>query len=180
MARHHNINDLLCRAFTRAGIPTAKEPSGLFVADGKRPDGMTLIPWTGGKCLTWDVTVVDTLAKSHLNVSSTTQGGPSENAAAAKEAKYSDMPNAYAFAPVAFETLGPICSSGTALLNELGRRISVVTGDARERSFLYQRLSVTIQRYNAISFRGSLSTPQTPIPRPLASRTDVFNPCWFL
>ncbi len=34
----------------------------------------------------------------------------------------------------------------TALLNELGRRISVVTGDARERSFPYQRLSVTIQR----------------------------------
>ena len=30
-----------------------------------------------------------------------------------------------------FETLGPICSSGTALLNELGRRISVVTGDAK-------------------------------------------------
>ena len=137
MVRHHNINDLLCRAFTRAGIPTAKEPSGLFVADGKRPDGMTLIPWTGGKSLTWDVTVVDTLAKSHLNVSSTTQGGPSENAAAAKEAKYSDLPNAYAFAPVAF----PICFSGTAPLNEQGRRISVVTGDARERSFLYQHLS---------------------------------------
>ena len=103
--------------------------------------------------------VVDTLTRSHLNVSSTTQGGPSENAADAKEAKYSDLPNAYAFAPVAFETLGPICPSGTALLNELERRISVVTGDARERSFLYQRLSVTIQRYNAISFRGSFIHP---------------------
>ena len=41
VVRHHNINDLLCRAFTRAGIKTAKEPSGLFVADGKRPDEMT-------------------------------------------------------------------------------------------------------------------------------------------
>ena len=112
-----------------------------------------------GKSLTCDVTVVDTLAKSHLNVSYTTQGGPSENTDAAKEAKYSDLPNAYTFAPVAFETLGPICSSATALLNELGRRISVVTGDARERSFLYQRLSVTIQRYNAISFRGSFIHP---------------------
>ena len=84
-----------------------------------------------------------------------------------KPPQYVELPNAYTFIPVAFETLGPICSSGTtALLNELGRRISVVTGDARERSFLYQRLSVTIQRYNAISFRGSvvavLSTPQTP------------------
>ena len=112
---HHNINDLLCRAFTRAGISTTKDPSRLFVANGKRPDGMTLIPWTGGKSLTWDVTVVDTLAKSHLNVSSMTQGGPSENAAAAKEAKYSDLPNAYAFTPVAFKLLAqsalpaPLC-----------------------------------------------------------------------
>ena len=159
VVRHHNINDLLCRAFTRAGIPTAKEPSGLFVADGKRPDGMTLIPWTGGKCLTWDVTVVDTLAKSHLSTSSASQGGAAESAAAAKEAKYSDLPGAYTFAPVAFETLGPICSSGTLLLNELGRRISVASGDPRERSFLYQRISVTIQRYNAISFRGSFIQP---------------------
>jgi hypothetical protein len=153
--RHHNINDLLCRAFNRAGIPTSKEPSGLSVGDGKRPDGMTLIPWSGGKCLTWDVTVVDTLAKSHLSVASTSQGGPAENAAIAKEAKYSHLTNAYTFAPVAFETLGPINSSGAILLKELGRRITLVTGDPRECSFLFQRLSITIQRYNAISFRGS-------------------------
>ena len=76
-----------------------------------------------------------------------------------KPPQYVELPNAYTFAPVAFETLGPICSFATALLNELGRRISVVTGDARERSFLYRRLSVTIQRYNAISFRGSFIHP---------------------
>ena len=52
---------------------------------------MTLVPWTGVKSLTWDVRVVDTLAKSHLNISSMTQGGPSENAASAKEVKYSDL-----------------------------------------------------------------------------------------
>jgi hypothetical protein len=116
---------------------------------------MTLIPWSGGKCLTWDVTVVDTLAKSHLSVASTSQGGPAENAAIAKEAKYTHLTATYAFAPVAFETLGPINSSGAALLNELGRRITLVTGDLRERTFLFQRLSITIQRYNAVSFRGS-------------------------
>ena len=55
-----------------------------------------------------------TLARSHLNVSSTTQDGPSTNAAAAKEAKYSDLPNAYAFKSLGLESLGPICSSGTA------------------------------------------------------------------
>jgi len=28
-----------------ANIPTVKEPSGLRRSDGKRPDGLTLIPW---------------------------------------------------------------------------------------------------------------------------------------
>jgi hypothetical protein len=34
--------------------------------DGKRPDGMTLVPWIKGQPLVWDVTVVDTLADSYV------------------------------------------------------------------------------------------------------------------
>ena len=41
-----------------AGIPATKEPTGLVRQDGKRPDGLTLIPWQGGKSLVWDVTVL--------------------------------------------------------------------------------------------------------------------------
>ena len=33
--------------------------------DAKRPDGMTLIPWEGGRSLLWDFTTCDTLAQSH-------------------------------------------------------------------------------------------------------------------
>ena len=44
MARHHHLNDLIWPALSRAGIPSSKEPSGLSRTDGKRPDGMTLIP----------------------------------------------------------------------------------------------------------------------------------------
>ena len=62
IARHHAINDVIARAITAAGIPVTKEPVGLIRIDGKRPDGLTLIPWQGGKPLTWDVTVVSTLA----------------------------------------------------------------------------------------------------------------------
>jgi len=43
-----------------------KEPAGLTRLDGKRPDGLTLIPWQDGKSLMWDVTVVSTLADSYL------------------------------------------------------------------------------------------------------------------
>ena len=34
-----------------ASIPSIKEPNGLFRSDGKRPDGLTLIPWQAVKCL---------------------------------------------------------------------------------------------------------------------------------
>ena len=44
-----------------------KEPSGLSRTDGKRPDGVTLVPWKSGRCVTWDVTVTDTLAQSYVD-----------------------------------------------------------------------------------------------------------------
>jgi len=42
--RHHQINDVVWRALTRAGVPATKEPKGLSATDDRRPDGMTLIP----------------------------------------------------------------------------------------------------------------------------------------
>ena len=42
------------------------QPRGLYRTDGKRPDGVTMIPWEMGKQLVWDVMVVDALAPSRL------------------------------------------------------------------------------------------------------------------
>ena len=44
IARHQAINDVIVRAITAAGVPVTKEPAGLARLDGKRPDGLTLIP----------------------------------------------------------------------------------------------------------------------------------------
>jgi len=68
IAGHQAINDVIARAITAAGVPVTKEPVSLTRLDGKRPDGLTLIPWLGGKPLTWDVTVVSTLAESHTYI----------------------------------------------------------------------------------------------------------------
>ena len=155
MARHHHINDIIWRSMSRAGIPSTKEPTGLVRADGKRPDGLTLIPWQGGKNLTWDVTVADTLAGSHLPTTSRLAGGAAESASTKKETKYLDLSRTYIFTPVALETLGPIGSKATTFLVELGKRISAVTGDIREGAFLFQRLSIAIQRFNCVCFKGS-------------------------
>ena len=56
------------------------------------------------------------------------------------------------FVPVAFETLGPVNAEGAEFLSELGRRISAVSGETK---FLFQRLSICVQRHNAIAFRGT-------------------------
>ena len=62
--RHHAMNDLVARAMVSADIPCTKEPLGLSRSDGKRPYGLSLVPWEAGKPLTLDVTVICPLADS--------------------------------------------------------------------------------------------------------------------
>lgn len=52
---HAVLNDILKRSLTTVGHPPVLEPPGLIRKDGKRPDGITLTPWSNGKCLIWDV-----------------------------------------------------------------------------------------------------------------------------
>ena len=55
--RHSMINDIIWRAIMRAKIPTHKEPTGLIMQNGKCPYEATLIPWSRGRALAWDVTI---------------------------------------------------------------------------------------------------------------------------
>ena len=68
IARHCVFNDIIWRAVGAAGIPAVKDPSGLDRQDGKRPDGLTLIPWHGGRSLVWDVTVSGVLLKMEVGI----------------------------------------------------------------------------------------------------------------
>ena len=58
---------MIHHTLVRAEIPAVKEPKGLSRDDGKRPDGLTLVPWQSGRSATWDVTVVHTLAASYVS-----------------------------------------------------------------------------------------------------------------
>ena len=160
MARHQNLNEIICRAFNSANIPATKEPSGLSRSDGKRPDGLSLIPWQAGKSVTWDVTVIHSLADSYLS-SATAPGAVAEIAANRKTEKYAELSQPYIFQPLAFETLGAINESAQIFVKDLGRRITLISDDPREASFLFQRLSVTVQRFNAIAFRCGFATPSS-------------------
>jgi Reverse transcriptase (RNA-dependent DNA polymerase) len=156
-ARHTNINDIICRGLNRAGIPAVKEPSGLTRSDGKRPDGQTLIPWRSGRALLWDATVVNTVAASYIPATAAEAGGAAELAAKRKHVKYSELEKRYIFVPVAVETLGPLNNEGLDFISELGRRLTLVAGDIRETGFLFQSLSVTVQRFNAVAIQGTMS-----------------------
>ena len=139
-----------------------KEPTGLSRSDGRRPDGLSLVPWQTGKPITWDVTVANTLAASYVSASSGAGGAAAELAATNKIAKYADLPASYIFQPIALETLGPINRSAVEFLTELGRRISIASGEEREGMFLFQRLSITLQQYNAVLLHNSFVTGGDP------------------
>ena len=131
-----------------------KEPAGLLRSDGKRPDGCSLIPWQAGKCVTWDVTAPDTLARSHLPETSLVSAAAAESAARKKVSKYIEILRTHLFVPIAVESLGPINGAGVAFLCAVGKHLSAKSRDPRETSFLFQRVSIINQRMNSAAING--------------------------
>ena len=156
LSRHTTVNDLLYHALNRAGFASVKEPQGLITGSSLRPDGVTLVPWARGKCMAWDFTSPDTLANSHLQFTSTVPGSAAERAARGKEQKYTSLQTSHIFIPVAIESLGSWNAEGEQLVKDLGRRLTAVTGEPRETSFLFQRISIAVQRGNAAAVLGTL------------------------
>jgi len=156
-SRHSALNDIVHRGLLRAKIPSVKEPVGLSRDDGKRPDGATLIPWRNGKCLTWDVTAPDTLAKSYLQQTALVAGAACKQAAERKISKYIALSRTHEFCPIAIETLGPINDEGMSFLQQLGHHMTSASGDKREFSFLMQRISIAVQRSNAVAILGTMT-----------------------
>ena len=129
-------------------MQSIKEPPGLC-RDGKRPDGASIIPWRRGRNVTWDVTVADTFAASYVGDTAVRAGAAAERAAAKKTEKYDELRRNYIFIPLACEVTGVWNIEAEEFFNDLGSRISCSTGEARETSFLYQRLSISLQKGNA-------------------------------
>ena len=154
--RHNAVNDLIKRALASADIPALLEPKSLSRDDGKRPDGLTVLPWANGRCLVWDFTCPDTLAASHLNRAVVSPGSVANDAEDRKTEKYLSLAPLYNFKPIAVETLGALGECATDFFQNLGQRISVATGEPRSSQFLFQRLSVAVQRGNAACVVGTV------------------------
>ena len=151
LPRHGHLNDIVKRSLTRAGIPSALEPAGSDRGNGKRPDGLTLYPFSRGKSLIWDATCTDTFCPTALNKSACAPGSAADGAEERKEAHYASLSERFRFVPVAIETAGVYGKKTEAFISKLGGRMAAATGDARERAWLRQRLSIAVVRGNAAS-----------------------------
>ena len=153
-SRHAALNEIVHRTLSAAGVPSRLEPPGLLRSDGKRPDGMTLVPWSAGRPLVWDATCPDTYASSYRGRATREAGCVAALAEEKKCGKYSHLAPSYIFQPVSIETSGAIGPSTYRFLKSLGRRVSQESGEPRATEYLMQRLSVAVQRGNAAAVLG--------------------------
>jgi hypothetical protein len=125
------------------------EPYGLLREDGKRPDGITLIPWKRGRTLVWDVTCVDTLAATHLDGCSRKSGSAALSAEKLKHGKYCTIKENHNF--------GPWSPDAKELFKDISKLLLEKSGVSESLSYFQQRISIAIQRGNAASVLGTVA-----------------------
>ena len=69
---------------------------------------------------------------------------------------YEDLMNTHIVTPMAVEIMGSWSQMGLGFIKKLGTKITNVTKDDRSTSYLFQALSMAIQRGNAISIMGTV------------------------
>ena len=114
-----------------------------------------IIPWSSGKPLVWDATCCDTFATSYQSLAAHAPGEVAARAEAQKLEKYTNLSHSHFFAPIAIKTTGVFGPKTMTFIRDLGRRISLQTGDLKSTAFLLQRLSVAVQLGNAASILGT-------------------------
>ena len=151
---HSELNNIIWRSLKTANFPAKLEPP-VFRSDGKRADGVTLVPWSNGKMLLWDATIRDTVAPSYVHSSSRGVGYVARRGADDKLRKYNSIIDDYIFVPFACETLGPWCSEAIQFVQQLGNIMNQVTGEPRSKLYMKQRIGLAIQRTNAARVMGT-------------------------
>ena len=62
----------------------------------------------------------------------------------------------YYVVPIAHETMGSWAPDSLKFMKDLGSRISEATGEKRAKSFLFQSISMNLQRGNALCIMGTV------------------------
>ena len=128
LPRHSSINDIIKRGLEQSGTPAWLEPVGLDRRDGRRPDGVTVFPFSNGRSLAWDATCSDTFCKTNIGDTACNPGSAATKAEERKRAFYSGITDRHRFEPIAVETTGVMGNSTNRFIAELGKRITARTG----------------------------------------------------
>ena len=158
--RHAAVNETIRRALVSGGVPAVLEPVSVCRNDGKRPDGMSLIPWSQGLPLLWDFTCSDTLAPFNLPTSASGASRLASSAESANSRKYSSLIPSFHFSPLCVETLGAWGSCAHLLARRIGSRVMEQSGDNRATQFLIQKVTIDVQRGNAASVLATIPSSQ--------------------
>ena len=68
--------------------------------------------------------------------------------------KYSNLSDYYHFVPVGVETYGAYGPQGIKLVKQIGKKIQDATGEKLSTFYLFQRISIAIQKGNAQCVTG--------------------------
>ena len=153
--RHAALNNVIRRSLAAAHIPSTLEPTGLCRADGKWPDGLTIVPWKCGRSLVWDVTCPDMFALSHIPQATREAGAVASAAEVRKRSKYQDLLATHEFVAIAVETSSAFGPEAEAFIREVGQRLRGTLRDHMSHAHLLQRVAVTVQRGNTVAVLGS-------------------------
>ena len=114
-----------------------------------------IFPFSQGRALCWDATCVNTYGENSVNNIAVEVGQAAARAESNKRSKYPELVRRFRFEPVAIETSGVFGPSSRNIIYEIGRRITERSGDKRETLWLKQRLSIAVQKGNALSIISS-------------------------
>ena len=145
------MNGITKRALSSAGFNSDLESVGLDRRDGKRPDGMAMLPFSRGKCLIFYCICVDYFPPSALTLTATEPGSASRSAEVRKNLKYEGLCDRYIFQVLAIETSCVFGRDTSAFISRLGHLTTPISGERREAEFLRQRLSLATVCGNAQS-----------------------------
>jgi len=85
-----------------------------------------------------------------VSQTSRSAGAAAELAASRKSAMYADLLQSHLFQPTAVKTSGSMDSSIATFFTDMSCKILSISGEVREASFLFQHVSVSVQRFKSI------------------------------
>ena len=91
----------------------------------------------------------------HISAAARGAGAVATQAEHLKISKYAHLESSHLFVPIAVETSGVLGQAALDFVSDLGQRLHQVTGEARSKEYLLQKLSIAIQRGNAAAVLGT-------------------------